>query len=507
VRKPSGTQSEVIEPSPDAPRLDADFVGTVAPLVTAEDAARPTYRQLRAQRNKRYALIALVCVLIGGYLLGARYYTSHFFPHTSLNGQDVSGLNKAAVVALFDAQADEYVLDVSLEDAAFSIHAADIGYVRGNEAMVSEALSRKDPLLWPLEVVKLHTYNGYASVNFDERALSSLVERVASDYNSAHLDSSRVYVSFDNADGTYHLAGKAQGNLMDADKMQSALAAAIFMHESAVELSEDACMREATLDDYTDLAGVAEKINAVRAGSLALTHDDATIYTFTRSLRRWVWIEDNQIAVAEDSIAASLKAFVAPLCTSSDLINDYTLDVDALTNTVSEQLRQGNVDAIEVPLVATKNASGLSRDAAWEKSGWDSERGRYIDVDLDVQYARFFDADGTCIWESPIVSGDALTGRNTPEGTYTINSNKTTKTVLVGADEDGDEKPDYETPVDYWIPFIDNLIAFHDASWRPKFGGQEYRWDGSHGCINLPPAKAEELYDLTQVGDVVWVHS
>ena len=58
----------------------------------------------------------------------------------------------------------------------------------------------------------------------------------------------------------------------------------------------------------------------------------------------------------------------------------------------------------------------------------------------------------------------------------------------------------------YWVPFIDNLYAFHDASWRSRFGGSIYQTDGSHGCINLPSAKAEELYDLAKVGDVVVVH-
>ena len=57
------------------------------------------------------------------------------------------------------------------------------------------------------------------------------------------------------------------------------------------------------------------------------------------------------------------------------------------------------------------------------------------------------------------------------------------------------------------MPFVDNMVAFHDAPWRGTFGGTIYRGNGSHGCINLPSANAQALYGLVQVGDVVVVHS
>ncbi|MFR5732497.1 MAG: L,D-transpeptidase [Clostridium sp.] len=43
-------------------------------------------------------------------------------------------------------------------------------------------------------------------------------------------------------------------------------------------------------------------------------------------------------------------------------------------------------------------------------------------------------------------------------------------------------------------------IGFHDANWRSKFGGAIYQTSGSHGCVNLPPAKAAALYDLVYTG-------
>ena len=67
-------------------------------------------------------------------------------------------------------------------------------------------------------------------------------------------------------------------------------------------------------------------------------------------------------------------------------------------------------------------------------------------------------------------------------------------------------EPEYISHVDYWMPFIGNSYALHDANWRAKFGGTIYEGNGSHGCVNLPAEKAKELYGLTQIGDVVVVH-
>ena len=40
---------------------------------------------------------------------------------------------------------------------------------------------------------------------------------------------------------------------------------------------------------------------------------------------------------------------------------------------------------------------------SWVESGWDWGK-RYIDVDLTEQYARFYDENGVCFWETVIIS-------------------------------------------------------------------------------------------------------
>src|SRR6185436_1714675 len=105
--------------------------------------------------------------------------------------------------------------------------------------------------------------------------------------------------------------------------------------------------------------------------------------------------------------------------------------------------------------------------------------------------------DHNVIFESPITSGATGAGFGTVTGLFSIYY-KTTNTHLRGQG--------YDVAVDYWMPFYLGY-GLHDASWRHgRFGGQDYWYGGSHGCVNLPDATAEFIYGWADVGTPVWVH-
>ena len=65
---------------------------------------------------------------------------------------------------------------------------------------------------------------------------------------------------------------------------------------------------------------------------------------------------------------------------------------------------------------------------------------------------------------------------------------------------------DYATPVKYWMPFAGD-VGMHDASWRKSFGGNIYKTNGSHGCINLPTSVAKTIYNTIEKGWRVLVYA
>ncbi len=92
--------------------------------------------------------------------------------------------------------------------------------------------------------------------------------------------------------------------------------------------------------------------------------------------------------------------------------------------------------------------------------------------------------------ESDFVSGNESRGWSTPAGAYPLTYKQRNATL---------KGQNYSTPVSYWMPF-NGGIGMHDAYWRSSFGGKIYKTNGSHGCINLPPAVAKTVYENISAG-------
>ena len=128
------------------------------------------------------------------------------------------------------------------------------------------------------------------------------------------------------------------------------------------------------------------------------------------------------------------------------------------------------------------------------------KKGTYIEVSLDEQMI-FYYREGVLVLSSKCVSGSVNPDHQTSQGTFQIYSKENGR-YLEGTNDDGSK---YKRWVDYWMPFNGGQ-GFHDASWRNEFGGDIYKWGGSHGCINLPYDIAQQLYNNVEVGCDVYIY-
>ena len=124
--------------------------------------------------------------------------------------------------------------------------------------------------------------------------------------------------------------------------------------------------------------------------------------------------------------------------------------------------------------------------------GLDDLGDTYIEVDMGQQRMYYYQ-EGECLISVDVVTGNARRGWDTPEGiNYVYNKQK--NRILRGED--------YATPVKFWMPVVGN-VGIHDADWRKEFGGEIYKTNGSHGCINTPPKVMTQLYELVEMGTPV----
>lgn len=116
----------------------------------------------------------------------------------------------------------------------------------------------------------------------------------------------------------------------------------------------------------------------------------------------------------------------------------------------------------------------------------------YIVVSISNQTLKYYEYDRL------VLSSNVVTGINgkTPIGTFKV-LNKATDIILKGKD--------YKSFVNYWIAFKGASFGFHDASWRSNFGGNIYKYNGSHGCVNMPYNKVRQLYNIVPIGTPVYI--
>ena len=119
----------------------------------------------------------------------------------------------------------------------------------------------------------------------------------------------------------------------------------------------------------------------------------------------------------------------------------------------------------------------------------------YIVISIGDQWLTYY-SRGRIALETPVVTGN---NGNTPYGTYYVN-NKARNVTLKGPPDDP-----YESFVYYWMPFISSTHGMHDSTWRWRFGGNIYTYDPSHGCVNMPLDKAEDLYYMVEIGTPVYI--
>ena len=423
------------------------------------------------------ALVALVAI----YGIGVAVWSGVFMPNTKVNGVDVSLKSTAALAEENANRMKTYSLDVTGENVNATIKASDVDLTVNYGDYAREAMSKVSPWAWPVTIFTGSNVEIEAPASYNSEKLAKVVQAAIEPHNKTATKSENATVAFDEGSSAFEVKKEVLGTALDEKRVEQLVVESLSANAATLTLTDDAVQKPQITSDNPKLAQAAKDANAYLAATQTLTANNQTVMTLgAADIAPWVKVADD-LTVSLDS--SQLTGWV-----ESNLAPRLELGKNVSSKTA-----------------ATVAVPWLNEGAAWAPGGADWGA-RYIDCDLTEQHARMYDASGALIWESDFVSGDESEGRGTPVGVYAINSNKGTNKTLKGLDENHDGEPDYISEVDYWMPFYENLVAFHDADWRYSFGGEIYLTNGSHGCVNLPPAAAAELFQITQVGDPVVVH-
>ena len=257
--------------------------------------------------------------------------------------------------------------------------------------------------------------------------------------------------------------------------------------------------------DSAELQDIVNAYNNLAKANITYTFGNETVTLDGNTIKDWLQFDEKgQLLQDDGAFRQHVVDYVAQLAADHDTVGTerqfqttsgrtvyvygsaygWKIDQDGEVAQLMQEIQSGTQTTREPVYDMRANAHGTN-----------DLGNTYIEVDLTEQYMWYYQ-NGNIIFQSDIVSGlPSDPDRKTPPGIFTLYS-KSSPAVLRGA-MTANGTYSYEQPVTYWMPF-NGGIGFHDADWQPYFGGDRYLTGGSHGCINLPPENAGQLYSLIQ---------
>lgn len=446
----------------------------------------------------------IIAILLIAYGSVAIYFQTHFFPNTTVNGIGCGGLEASAAAEILQDQANNFSFEVmgrgeKEETLLGTIKAEDINFYFSNvREDVEEVLAQQNVLLWIRILAKPEfQYSLNYSTAFDETMLQTLVEswKAFQKKNMNKPEDAYIGEYSDKSKG-YEIVPETQGNQLNTAEALECIKESIYQNDSIVNLEDKGCYMTAEVTaENEDLLKNLQTANTWVNSCITYDWNGAEVIVDNKLIQEWISFDKNKPILDEKAIAEYVsetaseqdtygkkRKFTTTLGTELTLPSGaygWKTDKEGETEELVQLIYQG-AEVEKEPLYLSKGA--------WK--GQNDIGNTYVEADLTNQHLYLYQK-GTLVLETDFVSGNmSISGCVTPPGVFGL-TYKTTNAVLRGQD--------YETPVNYWMPFNGN-VGMHDATWRAAFGGDIYLTRGSHGCINLPLDKAEAIYQYVSTG-------
>lgn len=478
-------------------------------IIEEEKAPLPVKKGMRTR---------ILCAVLGAvFLAGAGAYGGYawynkdkFYRGTVINQVDCSGLTAEQAQELIRKSVEEYALTLKFRGGiSEQIRGEDIDYTYIPDGSVAQIKESQSPLLWVKGLFQSEEYQVSENISFNQEKLTQKVAALGPMKEENQQAPQDAYVEYRNSE--FVIADEIQGTALNAEMVQETVwkAVAESLPEEDLEAA-GAYQKPQILKTDAGLQREREQLNSLVKASVTYQIPNGEIVLDGNTLKNWLVRDSGGNYVKDDAVfEENLRSYVAQLADQVDTLGKDREFTNAYGDTITvplgnygwqidqkseiAQLRK-NLDNQEV---VTREPAYASREISTENSGLG---GTYVEIDLTGQHLWFYQ-DGEQVFDTDIVSGMMTAKRYTPPGTYTI-AYKQKDRVLRGEPVPPDNKPEYETPVDFWMPF-NGGIGMHDATWNPYFGGERYVWNGSHGCINLSYSAAKAMYSYVEKGTPV----
>lgn len=449
-------------------------------------------------------LLALI-VLLGGYLLFFHFsHSNSFYGKTYINGVNVSNTKlEIADTLIKDSllKKDFIIYSNGKELAKLNLkNDLDVKFEIKND--LKRLKNESDSLDLFSKLFDKKEYTIDLNMDIQQKTLEKELGKYDFMKGENYTEPQNAFLDFSQGDISYKIADEVIGTTIVPDKLYKAIQDFIQEGKYKIDLLKDKIyeMPEITKEDE-NLKKACEEANQYLSTVITYKFADRTEVLDKNQIQNFFTISDeNVVAINSDSIKEYVKN-LSKTYNSAGATRNFTSTKRG--NVIVSGGDYGyiiDIDA-EVEQIVTdlKNGKAVEREPIYSQTGLIREENdigkTYVEIDLTNQHIWFY-YEGTLVIESDCVTGTP--GKNeTPPGVYALKY-KQANAVLKG-DKRADGSYGYEQPVSYWMPF-NGGIGLHDATWRGSFGGNIYKTNGSHGCVNLPKETAANIFGKIQDG-------
>lgn len=439
-------------------------------------------------------IIILITSILLIYLLISLYFINHFYFNTVINGVDLSLKSYKSADYIIKNSIKDYKLQLIERDGhTEEIIGQDIGLEYNEKNSIAKVYAKQNSFNWIRGLLKKEKYYIEDLFIYNKENLENKIKELNC-LNKEIIEPRNA--SFKYSNGSYEVVEEIYGNKIDKYKLNESIEMSILQGDEKLDLNEKMCYENPkyTLNSNKTFKS-KNTLNKYVSSKITYTFGSKSEILDGNKINEWLTVDDDlDVVINEKLLKEYIKGLSQKYNTVGALRNFKTstgkivevkggyygwkIDVDSETKALLKNIKLG--DIIEKEPIYIQRA--LSRE---ENDIGDT----YVEINITTQNLWFY-KEGKLITQGSIVTGAPNKGYSTSLGTYMLNY-KEKDSVLRGQN--------YEAKVTYWMPFNGN-IGIHDASWRYSFGGEIYKTNGTHGCVNSPIYLAKTIFDNIEEG-------
>ena len=443
-----------------------------------------------------FIFIFATIILLGLVYLGLGYYYADSFSYgTRINGIYCTGHTPEEVDRMLNERYSYEGLTIETDDDTIFIAPEDIDFTYDFKSALGIFLHNQNSWLWPANLIYDRNKTLNPIVGYDIAKLDQILDS----YEIFIYDTDPV-VEIISTDGIYGLIDTTK-HRPDSNMMRQAVTDCIYNSQETLVLDDSYYYDVDYTPEQKKILRDYDSVSRMLGAHITYVFGDEKVELTDDIVAGFIKRDDNGELIEGEWSKEAIETWVDVLADEYDTVGAKRTfkatggyEVEVVGGTYGNEIDRYTekdylTQAIENKISEEHEPAYLKRAAL---QGHNDIGDTYVEVNMTDQKLYYY-MDSVLKLETDVVTGDIARKRETPPGTYYVYFKQKNRT-LIG--------PNYQTPVYRWMA-VNGHIGIHDAYWRKAFGGDIYLTDGSHGCVNIPKDKAEELYDILEVGTPV----